>query len=71
MDGNETTIRVCLIVLTGFVTLIGGCVIDSTNDTRAIAEMVKAGADPQEAACAVNGINRSHVVCAILAAQKK
>lgn len=52
--------------------LVGATTYNSKQKQRTMAEMVAAGADPQAAACAVDGVNSiNQQICATLANRNK
>ena len=73
MTDNELSFKIGRAIVTGLavaVMSIAGCTATRTHiQTRAMVEMVKTGADPLGARCAIDS-NSQDQLCTVLAARK-
>lgn len=70
MEENIFWLRIwqtAAVAIVGVVLTMSGCV---ARQNTAVERLVKGGADPQEASCAIRGEESRSGVCAILAAKK-
>ncbi len=72
MNGNEKLLAVFWVAVGVFlISLSIGCTITALDNNKTMVEMVKAGANPLEAGCAVEGSNETGSIdCNILMSKK-